>query len=92
MKKQFRLYDIYRYLTLREASSIKGIKTYAVIKEPIWCNFNITVCLDSEFVLTYNCTSEAEFKEAVRDINKTLNNCATPGPRSCRGKQIRFKI
>lgn len=89
-KKQFRLYDIYRYMAQEEASSIHGIETYKVERQQTVTVIVIT--FDTGFIATHYCASEADLKDAVRWINKHLGNCGIPGPKHSKGKQIRFKI
>lgn len=83
LKKQFRLYDIYRYATTGIESKIKGIESYE-------CNKTATTIVvrfqssTNQFLLipvNYFSSSEEELKEIVKDINKRLNNCNKPGRR-----------
>ena len=77
VKKQFRLYDVYRYAATGEQSKIEGIDSYE-------CNRDATT-----LVVRYpNCggvnffpRNEKELKEVIRSVNKTLGNCSTPGPK-----------
>lgn len=78
MKKQFRLYDIYRCAAIGERSNIQGIANYE-------CDVtatHITVRFDNghHFVKSF-CSNEQELRELVKDVNKRLNNCARPGPK-----------
>ena len=80
-KKQFRLYDIYRYYSIHEMSHIEGIEWYEVM------NSGSTVSVryvGSTFTRHYVARNEQELKDIVRTINKTLGNCNTPGPKSRR--------
>lgn len=79
-KKQFRLFDIYRYLALGEESNIKGIKSYVVTKSgciQIQFHDNIIVPTSTFF---YN--NEKELHEIVKQVNKALNNCDKPGKKA----------
>ena len=76
MKKQFRLYDLYRFATIGAQSKIKGITSYE-------CNTTATtivVHFDStgENILRF-ANDEKERKLIVTEINKKLNNCQKPG-------------
>lgn len=88
-KKQFRLYDIYRYMALKEVSLIRGLDTYAISDDMS----KFTVIFENGFIFTrYYCGSEKDLKEIVKYVNKHLNNCNAPGPKRFNGKQVRFKI
>lgn len=88
-KKQFRLYDIYRYAATGIESKIKGIHSYEV-------NSDATVMTvrfgDHEHSKIYFASNEQELKDIVHSVNKRLGNCDTPGPRAYAGKQLRMKI
>lgn len=91
-KKQFRLYDIYRYAATGEESHIEGIYGYEVNKDATV----IAVCFgDAKHQKMYFANNEKELKEIVRHVNKRLGNCATPGPKyrvvGKRG-QVRYRI
>lgn len=63
MKKQFRLYDIYRYLSVGKQSQIKGIKEYKATK------FNSgAITIDVDFV---NGVNYSEFYR-LRNLQKIL--------------------
>lgn len=91
-KKQFRLYDIYRYAATGKASEIQGIHSYEVNEKATV----IAVCFgDAEHQKMYFANNERELKEIVRSVNKRLGNCATPGPKyRVVGKhgQVRYRI
>lgn len=88
-KKQFRLYDIYRYAATGVESKIKGIHSYEV-------NRDATVVIvrfgDFEYSKIYFANNEVELKDIVRSVNKRLGNCDTPGPRTHTSRQLRMKI
>ena len=76
VKKQFRLFDIYRYIATGEQSHIQGILSYD-IKDNV-----LTVRLERpDCYLTYWTYDEKMYKYAVRDVNKVLHNCEKPGPK-----------
>lgn len=88
-KKQFRLYDIYRYATTGVESKIKGIHSYEVNRDATVMTVRFG---DYEHSKIYFASNEAELKDIVRSVNKRLGNCDTPGPRAYTGKQLRMKI
>lgn len=71
-KKQFRLYDIYRYIVTKEKPNVRGI-------EEFYSNSDASVLQVNGH--TYLAKDESELKEAVSAVNKSLNNCAKPGPK-----------
>ena len=75
-KKQFRLYDIYRYAATGEESSIEGIHSYEVNRDA-----TVMTVRYGEYAISqiYFAKNEAERKEIVKYINKRLGNCQTPG-------------
>lgn len=91
MKKQFRLYDLYRYAATGEQSKIKGIHSYE-------CNATATTITirftnqydldDDKLSIIRFADTEKERREVVREVNKRLNNCDTPGPKK---NQLRYK-
>lgn len=91
MKKQFRLYDIYRYMAQEEASSIRGIDSYYVVRTNE-NNILVVLTFENGFEVSHYCASETDLKDAVRWVNKHLGNCSIPGPKHSKGKQVRFKI
>lgn len=88
-KKQFRLYDIYRYAATGVESKIKGIHSYEVNRDATVMTVRFG---DYEHSKIYFASNEAELKDIVRSVNKRLGNCDTPGPRAYTGKQLRMKI
>ena len=76
-KRQFRLYDIYRYYSTREMSPIEGIEWYEVKN---YCSTVSVRYTDSSFTRHYVAHNESELKDIVRTINKKLGNCLKPGP------------
>lgn len=76
-KKQFRLFDIYRYLALGEESNIKGIKSYVVTKSGcIQIQFHDNIIIPTS---TFFYNNEKELREIVKQVNKALHNCNKPG-------------
>lgn len=81
-KKQFRLYDIYRYATLGKMSRIYGIHSYE-------CNTNASTIVvrfedttgeyKNGLACNYFANDEDDLKEIVRSVNKRLGNCRKPG-------------
>ena len=87
-KKQFRLYDIYRYAATGIESKIKGIHSYEVNRDATV----MTVCFGDGYIKVYFANNEAELKDIVRSVNKRLGNCYTPGPRAYARRQLRMKV
>lgn len=87
MKKQFRLYDIYRTATTGNMSVIKGLKCYDA---KILLDGDIKIYLlydnDSEWVAYYK--NEDELKVLVREVNKRLGNCRKPGKKKGQKKTV----
>ena len=81
MKKQFRLYDIYRAFSIGKYSQIKGINNYSVTKDVYDPGFEICVEFDNRNGLKYQeyCYDEDALKDFVRRVNKQLGNCRKPG-------------
>ena len=81
-KKQFRLYDIYRYAATGEQSSIRGIESYEcnatasamVIRFTDW-----TGQFRYGLPVNYFAKNEKELKRIVKEVNKRLGNCMKPG-------------
>lgn len=76
-KRQFRLFDVYRYIATLEQSHIKGIRSYCASKmylQVIYDNDNVNTYSNGTFF--YN--NEKELKDAVKTINKALGNCHKP--------------
>lgn len=78
MKKQFRLYDVYRYAAVGEMSQIRGIKSYEVNKDATV----ITITLYNGREYTDILMTENERKAFITRINKILGNCRKPGRKS----------
>lgn len=89
-KKQFRLYDIYRYAATGIESKIKGIHSYEVNRDATVMTVRFGDTQDYSEI--YFASNEAELKDIVRSVNKRLGNCDTPGPRAYAGRQLRMKI
>lgn len=75
MKKQFRLYDIYRTAVTEEISDIFGIKAYSVDDE---ARLIIVVFTNGDTIRRF-CRIEDERKAVVKEVNKILRNCRKPG-------------
>ena len=80
-KKQFRLYDIYRYYSVHEMSDVEGIEWYEVTNH---CSIISVRYIGSTFTRHYTARNEEELRDVVRMINKKLGNCHKPGPRRYR--------
>lgn len=78
-KKQFRLYDIYRYIVTKEMSHIEGIDQYEVNNDA-----SVIKVEYGFLVITYIAHNEDELKDVVREINKHLGNCSKPGKKPYR--------
>ena len=96
-KKQFRLYDIYRYIVTGDMSDIDGIVSYDINKDASivairYVDYSGTY--PEGIPTNYFSRNEKELKEVVSIINKRLNNCLTPGPKSTnkRGGKRRGKL
>lgn len=76
-KKQFRLYDIYRYAVTNEQSHIEGIDYYNVNKDASIIHIKFPGIIGAHKYIARN---EDELKEVVRQVNKKLGNCSKPGP------------
>lgn len=88
-KKQFRLYDIYRYAATGTESHIRGIHSYEVNRDATVMTVRFG---DYDHSKIYFASNEQELRDIVRSINKHLGNCDTPGPKYYKRKQMRFKI
>ena len=77
VKKQFRLYDVYRYAATGEQSNIQGIDSYECNKDATTLVIRYEGCGGVNFFPR----TEKELKEVIRSINKTLGNCDIPGPK-----------
>lgn len=78
MKKQFRLYDVYRYAAVGEMSSIIGVKLYEVDKD----SFHIRIVFTDGYEINRFCRTEDDRKAVVKEVNKILRNCRKPGRKS----------
>ena len=76
VKKQFRLYDIYRYAATGEMSQIEGIHSYEVNRDATMMTVRYNVFECSQIYFAKN---EKELKDIVRYVNKRLGNCSIPG-------------
>lgn len=76
-KKQFRLYDIYRYAVSGNASKIYGIESYTVNESATI----IVVRFDNGVRICKFAKIEDELRAIVKEINKILGNCRKPGRR-----------
>ena len=85
MKKQFRLYDIYRKASLDEQSAIQGVREYIVEFNYEFMQVQVSVTFNDyemfEDLITIDVNTEAKLKEFVKRVNKKLKNCKKPGPR-----------
>lgn len=85
MKKQFRLYDIYRKATLDETSAIRGVRSYTVEVNYEFKQIEVSVTFHNyemfEDLITIDADTEAKLKEFVKRVNKKLRNCKKPGPK-----------
>lgn len=76
-KKQFRLFDLYRYASTGEQSNIFGVESYE-------CNDDCTTIVVRYMPslggsCNYFCVNEFERKQIVKTINERLGNCRKPG-------------
>ena len=85
MKKQFRLYDIYRNASLNKQSAIHGIREYNVEFDYKSKQIRVDATFYNyetfEKLVTIDADAEAELKEFVKRMNKRLKNCKKPGPK-----------
>lgn len=75
VKKQFRLYDIYRYIVTGEESNIMGLTSYTSNRDASV----IAVEFEPKCSRTYFAHNEHELKEVIKEVNKRLGTCAKPG-------------
>lgn len=87
-KKQFRLYDIYRYLATGEQSKIQGIWMYDCNKDASVIVIRYGESWEDNIPVNYFSRNEKDLKEVIRIINRRLNNCHTPGPKRSRTKRM----
>lgn len=88
MKKQFRLYDIYRCAVTGEQSSIKGIREYQVRQDE-----DKALCIDvtidtpgsrcpAQWASIVSLPKDEELlRRFIKELNKRLSNCKRPGPK-----------
>lgn len=77
-KKQFRLYDVYRYATTQEMSLIENITSYEVNRDASVLRVRF---FGDPVSSRYTAKNEDELKEVIRTINRKLGNCCKPGPK-----------
>ena len=85
MKKQFRLYDIYRSASLGRQSAIQGVRDYTAEFDYKSKQAKVSVTFYNyemfEDLITIDVEAEAKLKEFVKQVNKRLKNCKKPGPK-----------
>lgn len=85
MKKQFRLYDIYRNASLDKQSAIQGVREYTAEFDRKFMQIRLSVTFYDyemfEDLITIDVEAEAKLKEFVKRVNKKLKNCKKPGPK-----------
>ena len=85
MKKQFRLYDIYRSASLGRQSAIQGVRDYTAEFDYKIKQAKVSVTFYNyemfEDLITIDVEAEAKLKEFVKRVNKKLKNCKKPGPK-----------
>ena len=85
MKKQFRLYDIYRNVSLDKQSAIQGVREYTAKFDCKSKQAKVSVTFYNyemfEDIITIDVEAESKFKEFVKQVNKRLKNCKKPGPK-----------
>ena len=85
MKKQFRLYDIYRNVSLDKQSAIQGVREYSAEFDDKFKQAKVSVTFYDyemfEDLITIDVEAEAKLKEFVKRVNKKLKNCKKPGPK-----------
>lgn len=91
MKKQFRLYDIYRNASLDKPSAIQGIREYTAEFDHKFKQAKVSVTFYDyemfEDLITIAVEAEAKLKEFVKRVNKKLKNCKKPGPKPKNSKK-----
>ena len=79
MKKQFRLYDIYRNASLDKQSAIQGVREYTAEFDDKFKQAKVSVTFYDyemfEDLITIDVEAEAKLKEFVKRVNKKLKNC-----------------
>lgn len=80
LKKQFRLYDIYRYVALKYGNfnNDTGYMPYVRGIEQFYCDSKMTLIQVNGHTYIVE-EGEEGLREIVRAINKQLGNCAKPG-------------
>ena len=85
MKKQFRLYDIYRNASLDKQSAIQGVREYTAEFDDKFKQAKVSVTFYDyemfEDLITIDVEAETKLKEFVKRVNKKLKNCKKPGPK-----------
>ena len=85
MKKQFRLYDIYRNASLDKQSAIQGVREYTAEFDDKFKQIKVSVTFYDyemfEDLITIDVEAETKLKEFVKRVNKKLKNCKKPGPK-----------
>lgn len=85
MKKQFRLYDIYRNASLDKQSAIQGVREYTAEFDYKFKQIKVSVTFYNyemfEDLITIDVEAEVKLKEFVKQVNKKLKNCRKPGPK-----------
>ena len=85
MKKQFRLYDIYRNASLDKQSAIQGVREYTAEFDDKYKQAKVSVTFYDyemfEDLITIDVEAEVKLKEFVKRVNKKLKNCKKPGPK-----------
>lgn len=81
-KRQYRLFDIYRYISTGKKSKIMGIKDYTIEQEVL-----TTICINDWPIVTDitdadGATSEEAIKIHIKNVNRLLRNCKRPGPKA----------
>lgn len=87
VKKQFRLWDVYRYAVTGKESVIEGILHYECTKNAetlliVYADY--TTLRPSGIDKFYFSDNEEQLKRCIRDINKRLGNCKKPGKKTTR--------
>ena len=91
VKKQFRLYDVYRYAATGQMSNIAGLVSYE-------CNDSATVLVvrfedragtaANGFARNFFIRNEQELKQVIKEVNAQLNNCIKPGRKKWRNEYV----
>lgn len=89
VKKQFRLYDVYRYAATGIESKIEGIHSYECNKDATTLTVRFGEYAVSKFWFPRD---EKELRDVIREVNKRLNNCAKPGKKRYRNMGERDKL